>query len=89
MSKISKPGKTPWKKICQNETPRYHYLNRYEPFEIPDLVLDFKRYYTVSREYLYDIYNEVYLASLGGLYREDLSQRFANYLSRIGLPELG
>ena len=84
MSKISKPGKTPWKKICQNETPRYHYLNRYEPFEIPDLVLDFKRYYTVSREYLYDIYNEVYLASLGGLYREDLSQRFANYLSRIG-----
>lgn len=89
MSKISKPGKTPWKKICQNETPRYHYLNRYEHFEIPDLVLDFKRYYTVSREYLYDIYNEVYLASLGGLYREDLSQRFANYLSRIGLPELG
>lgn len=85
---ISKSTKTPWKKICQNETPRYHFLHEYEPFEIPDLVIDFKRFYTVSTEYLYNNYSNVYFASLNALYRENLSQRFANYLSRIGLPDL-
>lgn len=56
MVKISGSKKTPWKKIIQNETPRYHYLKKSEKFEIPELVLDFKRYYSISREYLYSIY---------------------------------
>ncbi len=42
MSKISKPGKTPWKKIIQNETPRYHFLHGSDDFKIPNIVLDFK-----------------------------------------------
>jgi hypothetical protein len=31
---------------------------------------------------------EHYLATFNKLFRESLSQRFSNYLSRIGLPEL-
>ena len=87
MNEISKTRKTPWKNILQNQTPRYHYLNESEEFGISDLVLDFKRYYSVSRDYLYSIYPEHYFISLNELYREDLSDRFFNYQSRIGLPE--
>lgn len=86
MVKISNSKKTPWKKIIQNETPRYHYLNKSKEFEIPELVLDFKRYYSLSRDYLYSIYSECYLISLNELYREDLSNRFHHYNSRVGLP---
>lgn len=86
MVKISNPRKTPWKKIIKNETPRYHYLNESEEFEMPELVLDFKRYYSVSRDYLYAIYPKCYLASLNELYREDLTNRFHHYHSRVGLP---
>lgn len=86
LSKISNPKKTPWKRVVQNETSRYHFLHKSENLEIPDLVLDFKRYYTVSRDYLYSVYDDVYLVSLNELYHEDLSQRFSNYLSRVGLP---
>lgn len=34
MVKISNPKKTPWKKIIQNETPRYHYLNKSKEFNM-------------------------------------------------------
>ena len=83
MVKISNSKKTPWKKIMQNETPHYHFLNKSDEFEIPELVLDFKRYYSVSREYLYSIYPEKYLISLNELYREDLTNRFHHYHSPI------
>lgn len=86
MIKISDSKKTPWKKIIQNETPRYHFLNGSDEFNVPELVLDFKRYYSVSREYLYSIYPECYYASLNELYREDLTNRFHHYHSQIGLP---
>lgn len=79
-------NKTPWKKIKQNETPRYHYLYPSDNPKISDLVFDFKRYYSVPREYFYKKYGNSYKVSLNELYREDLSQRFTNYLSRIGLP---
>lgn len=85
---ISKKTKTPWKNITQNETPRYHYLKEDELFKQSesDIVFDFKRYYTVSRGYLYSLFNEYYHVSLNELYRENLSIRFSNYISRIGLP---
>lgn len=87
MNKISNPKKTPWKNILNNETPRYHYLaETHDEIEMPELILDFKRYYSVSRDYLYSIYSDCYCISLNELYREDLSNRFYNYHSRIGLP---
>ena len=37
---------------------------------------------------MYEILKKHYIGSMKELYREDLSQRFAYYLSRIGLPEI-
>ena len=75
-----------WNNIKNNETPRYHYLKSDNNFQIPDLVIDFKRYYTLPTHYVYSIFKNSYVGSLNELYRERISQRFANYLSRIGLP---
>ncbi|MDR3291752.1 MAG: hypothetical protein LBT10_06360 [Methanobrevibacter sp.] len=79
-------NKSKWKNILQNETPRYHFIIGDTNLQVPELVLDFKRYYTVPKKYFYDKFENYYLASLNELYREELSRRFTNYLSRIGLP---
>ena len=55
-------------------------------FQIPDLVLDFKHYYAISRDVLYENFGDYCIGSINELFREALSQRFAYYLSRIGLP---
>lgn len=75
-----------WDKVKKNNMSRYHFLKEDLDFQIPNLVIDFKRYYTVPTSYLYSSFDELYLSSLNELYREHLSQRFTNYLSRIGLP---
>ena len=75
-----------WKKVEKNEVSRYHYLKSFSDFQVPELVIDFKRYYTLPTHYVYSIFEESYVASLNELYRERLAQRFVNYLSRIGLP---
>ena len=56
--------------------------------QIPDLILDFKHYLTVPFDLLSRFHGTCYLASVSELFREDLSVRFASYLSRVGLPEL-
>lgn len=76
-----------WNNLKQNRNERYYFLVENTDFRIPNLVLDFKRYYTVSREEIYNTSNEKYIISINPLFREDLSRRFANFLSRIGLPE--
>lgn len=74
------------KKLKTNEKlNRYHYLPAIDR-AMPDLVLDFKRFHTVPLDVIDEVYGETYLRSLRELHREKLSQRFANYLSRIGLP---
>lgn len=79
----------PWKKIKSNQNYRFHYLERWEPFQIPELIIDFKHYGTISRELLYRQENkEKYLGTIAELFRENLSSRFAFYLSRVALPEL-
>tara|TARA_B100000315_G_scaffold134234_1_gene123648 strand:+ start:26 stop:499 length:474 start_codon:yes stop_codon:yes gene_type:complete len=76
-------------KIQKNDThKRFHFLSKNTEFFVPDLVLDFKHFFTLPRDYLYSQEKDVYVASLSELFREELSQRFSNYLSRIGLPEL-
>ncbi|MDR3222246.1 MAG: hypothetical protein LBT66_00730 [Methanobrevibacter sp.] len=87
MDNKGKENKSKWKNILKNETPRYHYLKGNTDLQIPDLVLDFKRYYTIPNTYFYNQFEKCYLASLSELFREDLSNRFAYFLSRIGLPE--
>lgn len=76
-----------WRAIKQNNNYRYHFLFGHQDFQIPDLVIDFKHYFTVPRDVLYtEIFRSSYLASVSELFRESLSIRFAQYLSRIGLP---
>lgn len=77
-----------WDLIEQNNNPRYHYLVKWLDLQVPDLVLDFKHFFTMQTELMIGWYGDDrhYVARLGYLYREDLSQRFAAYLARIGLP---
>lgn len=77
-----------WKLIKQNDNPRYHFLKDCPDLQIPELVVDFKHYYTIPREILYDEIEDHYVATVNELFRESLSIRFAHYLSRVGLPEL-
>lgn len=78
--------KSTLKKLEANDSlNRYHYLSPFEGI-FPALVIDFKRFHTVPVEILIEEYESTYLASLRELFRERLSQRFSNYLSRIGLP---
>lgn len=76
-----------WKLVKDNQNSRYHFLKAFPEYQIPDLVIDFKRYYTLPIPYVYSVFSESYVGSLNELYRERVSQRFVNYLSRIGLPD--
>lgn len=77
-----------WKRLIQNNHARYHYLAKHEDFQIPELIIDFKHYMTVPRDILYrEKFESCYLATIEILFRDSLSGRFAQYLSRIGLPD--
>ena len=77
-----------WGKVKSNENKRYHYLLSDINKNVPELVVDFKHYFTISRDIFYQkAMNLSYLASVTILYREELSQRFCNFISRIGIPD--
>lgn len=85
--KMEKYGSRNWDKILSNENKRYHYLKTNVNLNIPDLIIDFKHYFTLSRDVFYEKYlNTSYLASITILFREELSRRFSNFISRIGIP---
>jgi len=76
-------------KIKKNDQMnRFHYLPKNPDLGVNDMVIDFKHFFTVPVDILYFQRKEGYVATVNELFREDLSQRFANYLSRFGLPEL-
>ncbi|MFZ0034863.1 MAG: hypothetical protein WAK60_07740 [Sedimentisphaerales bacterium] len=80
-------SKTLGNNLRQNQTPRYHYLKFPKNVPIVTSVIDFKHYFTVNVEYLKKHKKENFICQIGPLYREAVSQRFSNYLSRIGLPK--
>jgi len=81
------PNKTAGKKVQNNEDPRFHYFQFQEGYNVlPNLVVDFKHFFTVSTAYLYQNVDKR-VCTLDDLYREKVSQRFAYYISRIGLPD--
>jgi len=86
MCKINRK-KTPGQNLRQNQTPRYHYLEFPPDVPIVPSIVDFKHYFTVNVEYLKQQRPSKHVCCLDYLYREDLSHRFASFLSRIGLPE--
>jgi hypothetical protein len=71
--------------VKKNQNPRYHYIEFDDSVVLPNSVVDFKHYFTVSLSLLEKLI-DTRLCGLDPLYRELLSQRFSNYLSRIGLP---
>jgi len=73
--------------IKGNMHKRYHRLSEDKETGVPELILDFKHYYAIPMDVLYELYaSKHYFAHINELFREDLSQRFSYYLSRIGLP---
>lgn len=88
MAKInSNPSKTENKNLKNNETPRYHYLAFDDSVPIVNSVIDFKHYFTVNIVSLEKHKEKNFVCCVKELFRERISQRFTNYLSRIGLPE--
>lgn len=79
---INSKSKNP---IQNNQNPRYHYLEFPEEVPIPNSVIDFKHYFTVSLQLLEERISDR-ICGIDPLYRELVSQRFAGYLARIGLP---
>jgi len=75
------------RRIRTQQLARYHFIES-DRDSVPNLVIDFKHYISVPREWIYRQYPDKYLISLNDLFRESLSQRFAFYLSRIGLPTI-
>ena len=73
---------------------RYHYLPyckglyKGKEYFVQELIIDFKIYFTISNDGVFDDYKSKYIATVNELYREALSQRFANYIARIGLPNI-
>lgn len=72
--------------IRQNSNPRYHYLNFDPETRIVPSVVDFKHYFSVSTKILNSAMSRC-IGVIADLHREDLSQRFSSFLSRIGLPD--
>lgn len=73
--------------IKKNQNPRYHYLDFEGSIEIPASVIDFKHFFSVNSNYLRISKQSNLAYTLPTPYREDISQRFASFLARIGLPQ--
>jgi hypothetical protein len=78
-----------WKRAKANQSYRYHFLETETSVQVPELVLDFKQYFTLPRDEAckYAVAPH-YVATANAIFRENLCRRFADYLTRIALPEL-
>ncbi len=84
-----------WDPIKKNKNERYQFLESAPPGgdcqgeQLPELAIDFKRYFTVPTGELYwqieagQCTRRTWLSSP---YREHLANRFAHFLARIALP---
>lgn len=78
--------RSPGTSLMQNERPRYHYIEFPQEVPLVASIADFKHYFSVHVSYLESIRKTNFVCRLSDLFREDVSQRFAAYLARIGLP---
>lgn len=86
----SKRAKTSfYKQLKQGLQPNYHLLNKKEDFGISEhLVVDFRNVYGVHLEFLKEhVKNSNDRIRLLPPYREHLSQAFARFFMRVGLPQ--
>jgi len=83
---IMEPWRDKVKYMKNQEVPRFHYLKPKEDLGVPSLFIDFKHYFTLPRSELYKLLPDHYVCSIEQFHREELTRRFASYLSRIGIP---
>ena len=85
MQKIFSKLKDP---IENNTNPRYHFMDFGDanPYGLVKSVVDFKHYFSVNIEYLTTLKKTNFIGKVVELHRENISHRFAAFLSRIGLP---
>jgi len=86
MCEVPRRGQT-GNRLLQNKRPRYHYMSFPKGVPLADSIVDFKHYFSVSVEYLKGERQGDFVCSIAPIYREDLGQRFASFMSRIGVPE--
>lgn len=76
------------KYVETNQNSRYHYITFGPDITDPPIsIIDFKHYFTISLSYLEENLKKR-IFGINPLYRELISQRFSNYLCRIGLPPI-
>lgn len=76
------------KAIRDQRESRYHFLPAAPAQQVPDLVIDFKIFFSLDFYHACEKYHSWYLVTINELFRESFLQRLSNYSSRIGLPEL-
>ena len=78
--------KTPGAMLMQNERPRYHHIDFPQSIPLVASAVDFKHYFSIRVAYVERVRRTNFVCRLSELFREDVSQRLASYLGRIGLP---
>jgi hypothetical protein len=73
--------------IKTNQNQRYHYFDPGQNAPLPASVIDFKHYFSMPVQKLKSLKEKHWVFKISEIYREQICQRFANYLSRIGLPD--
>jgi hypothetical protein len=79
--------KSPGEFILKNDNPRYHFIEFPNNIPIVPSVIDFKHYFSVNVNYLKNKKKVDFVCKVSELYREQITLRFSNFLSRIGLPD--
>jgi len=87
MERVPKSGST-GNFLRNNERPRYHYIEFDDDVPIVPSVIDFKHYFSATATYLMGLKPTSFVCSVAPIFREDIAQRFAAYLARVGLPDL-
>ena len=83
-----KPSKYSTWGLVKNQDPRYHYFEFDRSTGLVPCVIDFKHWFALESENVQNLFSSgCYVGSLQPLFREQVLQRYANYLSRIGLPD--
>jgi hypothetical protein len=94
-STVQVAGSNVWKRLRQNKDERYQFLERVPPEldalrqGIPELVVDFKQYFTLPTDELYErvMSQAKRRCRLINEYLAHFASRFSYFQSRVALPE--
>ena len=85
--RTSKSKKAFFDKVKQGAMPNFHLLNIDPSNGIDDfLLVDFRNVYAIHIDFLTEHIKNSQWVRLNSPYKEHLSQAFARYLMRVGLP---